>query len=185
MKKILVILIVLAFLNACSFTPQQSDNVVFEEKSSVLQKQEQEQELNDLEQPQSFGTREISRSDRQALDDFNTANQYNREIRIIYFEFDSSTIKQEDQAIIEAHASYLAANQNVLVTLAGHADERGSREYNLALGEQRANTIERLMVLLNVPAHRIRVTSYGEEKPIIAEQNEYAWSQNRRVEIIY
>lgn len=180
MKKIQIMLIALAFLTACGSTPKKADDatVDVEDRNSNLQ------ELNDPNtETQSFGTRGISRSDRKNLGNLNLVG--NREVRIIYFDFDSSSIKPEDRQIIESHAAYLVANRNILVTLSGHADERGSREYNLALGEQRANTVKRLMTLLNVLENQIKVTSYGEEKPIIAEQNEYAWSQNRRVEIIY
>jgi peptidoglycan-associated lipoprotein len=79
----------------------------------------------------------------------------------------------------------MAANPNVVVTLEGHADERGSREYNLALGERRAESVRRQMAILGASGSQFRVVSYGEERPAIDGHDEYAWSQNRRVEIIY
>jgi peptidoglycan-associated lipoprotein len=106
-------------------------------------------------------------------------------VRIIYFEYDSSDIKSEDRATIEAHAAYLVANPNTNVTLEGHADERGSREYNLALGERRAQTVKRQMTLLGASPNQISTVSYGEERPAIEGHDDYSWSQNRRVEIIY
>lgn len=106
-------------------------------------------------------------------------------IRVIYFEYDSSDIRSEYRAAVEAHAQYLANNPNTIINLEGHADERGSREYNLALGEQRANSIKRQMVLLGASAGQIRVVSYGEERPVIDGHDESSWAQNRRVEIIY
>lgn len=105
--------------------------------------------------------------------------------RRVHFAFDSSAIDDENRAIVEAHAKYLAANKNVKVVLEGHADERGTREYNLALGERRAQAVERMVKLLGVSADRIKVVSYGEEKPIAPGHDEASWAQNRRVEILY
>jgi peptidoglycan-associated lipoprotein len=105
--------------------------------------------------------------------------------RRVHFAFDSSSIDDENRAIVEAHAKYLAANKNVKVVLEGHADERGTREYNLALGERRAQAVERMVKLLGVSADRIKVVSYGEEKPIASGHDEASWTQNRRVEILY
>jgi len=105
--------------------------------------------------------------------------------RRVYFAFDSSAIDDESRSIIEAHANNLAANKTVKVVLEGHADERGSREYNLALGERRAQAVERMVKLLGVGSDRIKVVSYGEEKPLATGHEESAWSQNRRVEIVY
>lgn len=103
----------------------------------------------------------------------------------VYFAFDSSAIDSEARAIIEAHASHLAANPQIRLALEGHGDERGTREYNLALGERRAQVVEKLMRALGVGGNRVTTVSYGEEKPIDAEHNESAWRQNRRVEIQY
>lgn len=105
--------------------------------------------------------------------------------RRVHFAFDSSALDQENLKIVQAHARYLAANANLRVTLEGHADERGTREYNIALGERRAQTVERAMRLLGVSGDRITTTSYGEEKPLVPDSNESAWALNRRVEIIY
>jgi peptidoglycan-associated lipoprotein len=105
--------------------------------------------------------------------------------RRVHFTFDSSAIDDENRAIIEAHAAYLVANKNIKVVLEGNTDERGTREYNLALGERRAQAVERMMKVLGVSADRIKTVSYGEEKPIALGHDEASWAQNRRVEIIY
>jgi peptidoglycan-associated lipoprotein len=105
--------------------------------------------------------------------------------RRVYFAFDSSAVDDENRAIVEAHAAYLAANKNIKVVLEGHADERGTREYNLALGERRAQAVERMVKALGLTADRIKTVSYGEEKPVAMDHNESAWALNRRVEIIY
>ena len=105
--------------------------------------------------------------------------------RRVYFAFDSSAVDEESRAIVEAHAAYLAANKNIKVVFEGHADERGTREYNLALGERRAQVVERMAKVLGISADRIKNVSYGEEKPVAMDHTEAAWSLNRRVEIIY
>ena len=105
--------------------------------------------------------------------------------RRVYFAFDSSTVDPENRAIIEANAAYLSANPQVKVTLEGHCDERGTREYNLALGERRAQAVERMLRVLGIAGNRISTVSYGEEKPIAMGHDESAWRQNRRVEIVY
>ena len=105
--------------------------------------------------------------------------------RRVYFAFDSNAVDEENRAIVEAHAAYLAANKNVKVALEGHADERGTREYNLALGERRAQAVERMVKVLGVTPDRIKNVSYGEEKPVAMDHSDAAWALNRRVEIIY
>ncbi len=105
--------------------------------------------------------------------------------RVVYFEFDSSAIDEDSRLVIEAHAAQLNANTKLKLRLEGHADERGTREYNLALGERRAQSVERLFRVLGVGADRITVVSYGEEKPASPGHDESAWRLNRRVEIVY
>ena len=105
--------------------------------------------------------------------------------RTIYFEFDSSEVPESERATIEAHARYLSSHAGALITLEGHADERGSREYNVALGERRADAARRLLTLLGASDPQIRAISYGEERPVAAGHDESAWRLNRRVEIIY
>ena len=105
--------------------------------------------------------------------------------RVIYFDYDSASVRAEDQPILDAHAEYLGKNPNLSVRLEGHTDERGSREYNLALGERRALSIRQLLMLQGASADQFRVTSFGEERPAVDGSNESAWAQNRRVEIVY
>lgn len=105
--------------------------------------------------------------------------------QIIYFELDSSQVRQEFVPIVAAHARYLISHPNQRVILAGHADERGSSEYNIALGEQRAKSVERMMRAQGVAAGQLEIVSYGEEKPAMPGHDESAWQMNRRVEIGY
>lgn len=105
--------------------------------------------------------------------------------QVIYFELDSSQVKQEYVPVVAAHAQYLASHPNQHVILAGHADERGSSEYNIALGEQRAKSVERMMRSQGVTAGQLEIVSYGEEKPAVSGTGESAWQMNRRVEVGY
>jgi len=103
---------------------------------------------------------------------------------IIYFDFDKATLKSEARSLLLAHAERLKDNPTD-VRLEGHADERGSREYNMALGERRANAVRDFLVLQGVSRNDLEVISYGEERPLALGSNERAWAQNRRVEIKY
>jgi peptidoglycan-associated lipoprotein len=105
--------------------------------------------------------------------------------RVIYFDYDSYVVKDEYRAIIDAHAKYLAANKAARVTLQGHTDERGTREYNIALGQKRADAVKKLMLLLGATEMQVETVSFGKEKPKTDGHDESAWSQNRRVEIVH
>lgn len=104
---------------------------------------------------------------------------------VFYFDFDQSVVKQDGFSDLEAHARYLAAHPSASIRLEGHADERGTREYNIALGERRAQSVERLLVVNGATASQIETISYGEEKPAVMGQGEASWAQNRRVELKY
>ncbi len=105
--------------------------------------------------------------------------------RTIYFDFDNSEIKGEGTDIVAAHAKYLAANPTARVRLEGNTDERGSREYNIGLGERRAQAVRRALLLQGASDAQLSTVSYGEERPAAAGHDETAWAKNRRVEIVY
>ncbi|MDH3588244.1 MAG: peptidoglycan-associated lipoprotein Pal [Gammaproteobacteria bacterium] len=105
--------------------------------------------------------------------------------RTLYFDYDRSEIRSEFIDIIEAHARNLVSNPSQRILLEGHCDERGSREYNIGLGERRAHAVRRAMLLQGVGTDQISTISYGEERPANTGHNESAWARNRRVEIIY
>jgi peptidoglycan-associated lipoprotein len=105
--------------------------------------------------------------------------------RTVYFNFDESVIIESDRPILEAHAQYLSENPGAAVTLEGHTDERGTREYNLALGEQRAISVRQFMSLMGAAGQQMRTLSYGEERPAALGNTEEAWALNRRVVIVY
>jgi peptidoglycan-associated lipoprotein len=105
--------------------------------------------------------------------------------RTIYFDFDSSDIKGEGTDVVAAHAKYLASHGGTRVRLEGNTDDRGSREYNIGLGERRAQAVRRALLLQGATESQLATVSYGAERPAVAGNDEAAWSRNRRVEIVY
>ena len=105
--------------------------------------------------------------------------------RVIYFDYNAATLTFEGESIAQAHGQYLADHPNVFITLEGHADERGTSEYNLALAEDRAIVVSQIMGVYGVALDRIQIVSYGEERPVALSSDEVAYSLNRRVEIVY
>ena len=105
--------------------------------------------------------------------------------RLIYFEFDKSVVTPDQLGVLEAHARFMMENPHRAVLLEGHADERGSNEYNLALGQRRANAVRDILVANGVDSFNIETISFGEERPRVPASNEAAWAENRRVEIRY
>jgi peptidoglycan-associated lipoprotein len=105
--------------------------------------------------------------------------------RSIYFDLDSYTVKDEFKPVVEAHARYLSANKARKIVIQGNTDERGGREYNLALGQKRAEAVRRSLSLLGVSDNQMEAVSFGKEKPKAQGSDEEAWAENRRADIVY
>ena len=105
--------------------------------------------------------------------------------RVVYFDLDRDLVKPEFQAIVACHAKYLRDRPSARLRLEGNADERGSREYNMGLGERRGNSVSNALQANGGSSSQLTVISYGEERPVCTDSNESCWSQNRRVELIY
>ena len=105
--------------------------------------------------------------------------------RSVYFDFDSFVVKDEYRPLVEAHARYLQQNRNARMTVQGHTDERGSREYNIALGQKRADSVKRMMILLGATESQVETVSFGKEKPRNPGHDEAAWAENRRDDVLY
>lgn len=103
--------------------------------------------------------------------------------RVLYFDFDSFLLRAEDKPAVEGYAKYLVSQRSKRMSLEGHADERGGREYNLALGQKRAEAVAKSLELLGVNAGQVEAVSFGEERPADPASNEAAWAKNRRVEM--
>ena len=168
----LFIAAMLAFLAGCSSTGGSKDGsgVVVEDRS-----------ISGDGGVVSGGASGTSSFDSQALNDPNSPLSR----RVIYFEYDSAEITGADQDTLAAHAGFLASNPGQRITLEGHTDERGSREYNIALGDRRALSVQRILELNGTGGDQVSVVSYGEEKPAADGHSEAAWRLNRRVEIVY
>jgi peptidoglycan-associated lipoprotein len=121
---------------------------------------------------------DLQTAQRQALDALKTRS-------VIYFDYDSAEIRSEYLQVVAAHAAYLAKYPNARARLEGHTDERGSREYNIGLGERRAQAVRRALQLQGATETQIATVSYGEERPAVAGGEEQAYAQNRRVEIVH
>jgi peptidoglycan-associated lipoprotein len=168
LKSVLTAVLLSALLGACASTEPKKDVTVEEQGTGA----------------DTAGGAERGRLEGEALGTRGARADLLSQRRV-HFAFDSSAIDEEGRAIIQAHAEYLAANPQIKLKLEGHCDERGTREYNLALGERRAQSVDKLMRVLGVDGKRVTNNSYGEEKPIAPEHDESAWRMNRRVEIIY
>ncbi len=105
--------------------------------------------------------------------------------RIIYFGFDSSSVDSDYVELVKHHGKYLALNNDASIRLEGHTDERGTREYNVALADRRAQAVKRLLMFQGASANQITIISYGEEKPVAMGQDEESWRLNRRAELVY
>ena len=110
---------------------------------------------------------------------------FNKNIKDIFFDYDKYDVRASDQAALQQDASFLQQHPNITFTIEGHCDERGSTEYNLALGDNRANSVKNALVQAGINADRIKTISYGKEKPFCTEHNEDCWQQNRRAHFVY
>ena len=130
---------------------------------------------------QPLGMEQVVSYEKNAIYDANSVLAE----RVIYFDFDSDQISQDYMDLIAHHGKYLAKNPDMRVRLEGHADERGTREYNIALGNRRAQTVQRLISFQGVSPNQVSVVSYGEEKPVALGHDDEAWRLNRRAELVY
>ena len=110
---------------------------------------------------------------------------FNQNVKDVFFDYDKYSIRPDEQAAVQADAAFLKQHPDIKVTIEGHCDERGSTEYNLALGDNRANAAKTALVQDGVPADNIKTISYGKEKPFCTEHNEACWQQNRRAHFVY
>jgi len=170
--RLLLALVIAVAISACKTTPPISDEPATEttEAAPVVE----EATTSGAPDPRDY-------TDARNFD--NSQSLLSR--RVIYFDFDKSEVKAEYRAIVAAHAAYISANGSARVTLEGHADERGTREYNLGLGERRGNAVSGLLSAGGAMGSQLDTVSYGEERPVCRVSDEDCWQQNRRVEIIY
>ncbi len=126
--------------------------------------------------PSDVASRALSSTPRAGTQEDLVVNVGDR----VFFDFDRYDLKTDARQIVEKQAAWLDQNRGATVTIEGHADERGTREYNLALGERRANSVRDYLVALGIDANRLKITSFGKERPVVPRSTKEAWSQNRR-----
>lgn len=182
----LILFSVMVTLAGCPFGPlkKRGDGQTGDATEQTTDQQQQEAQPGSELTPEEESAEKFTFGSALEVSSLNDPNSPLSQ-RVLYFDLDSSQIKDEDRDIITVHAEFLAAHADIAVVLEGHADERGSREYNIALGEKRAKAIKQLMTLQGVTENQIQVISFGEERPVALGHDAAAWNLNRRVEILY
>lgn len=182
MKKLTLSLLLLSLLAACA-SDKPADVVTppaqTAEEKAAADKAAADKAAADKVAAEAAAAAEAAKTD--ALNDVNGALAN----RSAYFDFDKSVVKASDKPMVQAHGQYLAGRADRKVVVEGNADERGSTEYNLALGNRRADSVKKMLVVSGAKADQVTTTSFGEEKPKAVGHNEAAWSQNRRADIVY
>ena len=177
--KSLAIALPLTVLSACSSNSDTDEQSQVDTNAEVTQKAEEARKAEEaVKITAAKRAAEIEEQKRQELEKL-------RSEHIVYFDFDVSNVSQQYSAILDAHAKFLNANSDVKVLVEGHADERGTPEYNIALGERRAKSVVTYLENMGVAADQISVVSYGEEKPMVKDRSEDAFAKNRRAVLVY
>lgn len=175
LKNVAIALPMLA-LAACSSNDASDEQATVDTNAEIAQQQAAAEEAVRVQAAKRAA--EIEEQERQQLAKL-------RSEHIIYFGFDVSNVSEEFSNVLNAHAEFLNANSDVKVLIEGHADERGTPEYNIALGERRAKAVVTYLENMGVSADQLSVVSYGEEKPMVKDRSEEAFSKNRRAVIVY
>ena len=170
-EKLMLGLVAAAALSACSSTK-------LDEPAQVETKEPVKTEQAPQVDPNANAQRKVETVDLGAQLDAAVSNQ-----RIVYFDFDSFVVKDEYRSLIENHAKRLNNKKTLQLSLEGHVDERGGREYNLVLGQKRAEAVAKSLTLLGVSSNQVEPVSFGKERPADTGHNEEAWAKNRRVEL--
>jgi peptidoglycan-associated lipoprotein len=176
MKNVALTLVVAAALAGCASSETKQDTPVSDKSTGVSQPTATAQAGSTTTTP----TRPPTVTGNPLVDPTNILSK-----RSVYFDFDSNAVKDEYRGLVQAHSRYMGEKRDSRIRIEGNCDERGSREYNLALGQRRAESVKKVMTVLGVSDGRIETVSYGEEKPVAAGHDEAAWAQNRRADIKY
>ena len=182
MKRWITMFAVVGLLAGCSSTPKDEGPKV-EDRKPVMADTRPVQPTKPETGPTTGTTKPpaVSADPLAALKDPN--NILSR--RSVFFDYDSNVVKEEFKPLVTAHANFVSQNRQQRMTIQGNTDERGSREYNLALGQRRADAVKQMMTLLGAPASNIETVSFGEEKPRAQGNTEQAYAENRRADIVY
>lgn len=179
-RKHLIALLAAATIAGCSTTPEETAPPVDDTDDQVM--------TSDSTTDATYGAGDDTVSGSSEVVDTSAQSSLQdmaMQATTVYFDFDKSNVRPDAVDTLRAHAAYLSANPGVSVRLEGHCDERGTREYNLALGERRGNSVANFLTANGASTSQIEVISYGEERPVAEGHNEAAWARNRRVELEY
>jgi peptidoglycan-associated lipoprotein len=180
MKQWMTMIAVVGVLVGCSSTPKEQEGAKVEDRQPVVAA---EPKPVTPPKPES-DTRPLTGDQAGTMDPLkDPSNVLSR--RSVFFDYDSNVVKDEYKPLVSAHAKYLSTNRARKVTIQGNTDERGSREYNIALGQRRADAVKEMMTLLGAPGSQIETVSFGEEKPRSQGNSEQAYAENRRADIVY
>ena len=190
MNKTFISLLLALLLTACASGVKLNEVPVVDKKASSVSNGASSSGLSDINPSTSSSSQQIQQP-KSTVEPVNSLANENAPAgpanieKIVYFDYDSFIIKPEFQSTIEAHAQFLKSNTRAKISLEGHTDERGGREYNLALGQKRADAVRQSLTLLGVATSQIETVSFGEEKPAMQGADESAFAKNRRAEFFY
>jgi peptidoglycan-associated lipoprotein len=189
-NKTFISLLLALLLTACASGVKLNEVPVVDKKASSVSNGASSSGLSDINPSASSSSQQVQQP-KSTVEPVNSLANENAPAgpanieKIVYFDYDSFIIKPEFQTTIEAHAQYLKSNSRAKISLEGHTDERGGREYNLALGQKRADAVRQSLTLLGVSTSQIETVSFGEEKPAVQGADESAFAKNRRAEFFY
>jgi peptidoglycan-associated lipoprotein len=189
-NKTFISLLLALLLTACASGVKLNDVPVVDKKGSSASNGSSSSGLSEINSSDASSSQQVQQP-KSTVEPVNSLANQNVSAgpanieKIVYFDYDSFIIKPEFQATIEAHAQFLKSNSRAKISLEGHTDERGGREYNLALGQKRADAVRQSLSLLGVDTSQIETVSFGEEKPAMQGADESAFSKNRRAEFFY
>ena len=190
MNKTFISLLLALLLTACASGVKLNEVPVVDKKASSVSNGASSSGLSDINPSTSSSSQQVQQP-KSTVEPVNSLVNENAPAgpanieKIVYFDYDSFIIKPEFQSTIEAHAQFLKSNTRAKISLEGHTDERGGREYNLALGQKRADAVRQSLTLLGVATSQIETVSFGEEKPAMQGADESAFAKNRRAEFFY
>ena len=183
MKRWIAMCGVVGMLVGCASTPEEQKPAAIEDRKPNVADVKPDTGARTPTTPAEPTTRPVT-PDKVAVDPLkDPANILSR--RSVFFDYDQFVVKEEFKPVVSAHAKYLSQNRSAHAKIEGNTDERGSREYNLALGQKRAEAVKQMMTLLGAPSAQIETVSFGEEKPRSQGHDEQAYSENRRADIVY
>jgi peptidoglycan-associated lipoprotein len=181
MRNLWIAAVFVAVLAGCASTPEEQEGAGVEDRKPGAKPPTIGAQTQPIQQPPVSGVDLTKPGSRSMLTDPSSPLSK----RSIYFDYDRYDVKEEYRPLVELHARYLRDNQQMKMLIQGNTDERGSREYNLALGQRRSEAIKRMMMLMGVKENQLEAVSLGEEKPKAEGHDEAAWAQNRRGDLLY